>query len=907
MSLSINKEQVLALLAIAIGAWIYSDLGQTTRGRSTYNPNDIELEIPPVPKAPLVEGPPAAGGRRDLFTEPRETRPLPPRALDFPPRSPASVVALPLALGPDYRNLVRLAIDGSVVEGAELTVSSAGSDGGGAAAVEVQDPPDRAERFEQAKKTYDQVWLEGQRAPLLGIVEVVGVDPFDAEKMTDFSQHEVRLRRYLVDDDRLGGTSRYRPGEVVRVVKIQLADNLKNTIERRRRAIPRDGAHLDERAELIVDLLEWARDDVSVYDDALEQAEFYYQDSDQSIEGLRWKQRVLQARGDLAGEFDLLQGTTQHKETAFRYEGLGRLQARLGLVIEAEENLERAVELAPTDARPHAALAEFLLAQGRSREAVAAAGRAERAWGSLIDDGDKARVVRVLVACHLAVGDVDAARNARGLASASITPRYVDGCIAYTAGELERALELFQSASAAVSGGREARNEAKLGEAATLLRLLRWQEAADAFVEVYEDAPLLRHRAASGMSLLHQRLGDLETALSWVDRAIEADPEDAYAHYLRGRGMRLSGQLQSAEEAVETALRAHDDFVHAILEMARLFGQRAESAIGEDQASLLIAAMRYSDRAVALSPVDRAEFYEFQGLRHVAAADPRGAMTAFERARDAATTEAGKMFARGALAVVEYGLGRVDDAVAVLLRMSEDISDKDDPIRQWAEETVAAIDDHAQKEMLEDRFERSEVGSIWLVERDGPLGATVSGGKLRFRDRFSRSGRGEVWAERASAVQKGKNFLAVGCTLELGDGQPLGSGFAGIRLQTQQGSSGRTDFKIELGVREGEPFLLVRDNREDTRLKSADLDITGFAPRGEHELEIRVLPQAKDEGRTFVLQVSWNGQIVHQRELKSLSGTTQTELKTILFAEGPRGSEVDVAFDDYVLERKKER
>ncbi len=123
----------------------------------------------------------------------------------------------------------------------------------------------------------------------------------------------------------------------------------------------------------------------------------------------------------------------------------------------------------------------------------------------------------------------------------------------------------------------------------------------------------------------------------------------------------------------------------------------------------------------------------------------------------------------------------------------------------------------------------------------------------------------------------------------------------------QQGSGGRTDFKIEFGVREGEPYLFVRDNREDSRFKSADLGVLDFDLLADQELEIRVLPQAADEGRTFVLQVSWNGQVVHQRDLKSLSGTTQTELKTILFSQGNRSGRVDVAFDDYVLERKKER
>ncbi|MCA8952780.1 MAG: hypothetical protein KDE27_24935, partial [Planctomycetes bacterium] len=107
-----KKEQVLALIALAVGAWIYSGFGASGGGRPVYTPKPLELDVTPVDPAPLVEAGPSDSGRRDLFTQPRETRPLPPRELAFPPQAPATVAALPLPLGPDYRNLVRLAIDG---------------------------------------------------------------------------------------------------------------------------------------------------------------------------------------------------------------------------------------------------------------------------------------------------------------------------------------------------------------------------------------------------------------------------------------------------------------------------------------------------------------------------------------------------------------------------------------------------------------------------------------------------------------------------------------------------------------------------------------------------------------------------------------------------------------------------
>lgn len=46
---------------------------------------------------------------------------------------------------------------------------------------------------------------------------------------------------------------------------------------------------------------------------------------------------------------------------------------------------------------------------------------------------------------------------------------------------------------------------------------------------------------------------------------------------------------------------------------------------------------------------------------------------------------------------------------------------------------------------------------------------------------------------------------------------------------------------------------------------------------------------------------------MHTQDLVSLNGSSQTELKTILFAQGPKGGRCDVRFDDYRLERRKEK
>jgi len=682
-----------------------------------------------------------------------------------------------------------------------------------------------------------------------------------------------------------------------KVREIRLADTLRNAIERRKRAFTPGPGRLVEHGALIQWLLEQARETSWVYDEALAQADLFLKVSAGDLEGLRWQQRVLRAKGDLVREFALLEGITGPlRETAFRYEGLGTVKAQLGLHADAEQDLRKATVLAPMDARPYGALAEYLRQRGRMREARDATKRAEETFGSLLDVSDKVRIGRTIVSCHLGLGDLPKARAARKLLPADVPQHYLDGCIAYAAGDLAAALGEFRQA---VAG--DDRGAALLAQGATLLRQQQWQDAYDAFVAVADREPLLRHRACCGLALLHLRLGVLDAALGFCDRALEADPQDAYALYLRGRTLRKMGQLGPAGEALAGALRLNDDFVHAILEMAELHAARAAGAHGEEAAEAALAAVRYGDRAVTLAPTKTVELYEKQALFEFAATDTAAAGTALAAARDAATTEADKLFAKGAIAVVEYTRGNVEDSSAMLRRQIEDLA-KDHPMRLWAEATLAAIDDHAQKEMLEDRFERTDLGAIWAGEQDGTLHHQGIDNMLVFRGKWTR---GEVTAERAGAVQRGKNFLAVAATLRVGKGHSRDPDcFSGLRIQTQRGAGGNADSQIDVGMRGSKPTVRIFDNKED--VKWVDLPMPGLDATAAHELELRVVSKGDAAARAFALQVRWNGVVVYQQDIKSLSGSTGTELKTILFATGPKGGDVDVAFDDYRLERRKE-
>ena len=899
--MAIRKEQVLALLTLVVAALVAKGaLSEFTLGKS-FTAKTKEYVPTAIKATALVTAAPPAAGRANFCTEPGETRPLPPRELALPTRAPLSVAALPLEAGPDFGHLWLVQMDGSTVEGVTLGAAgeaAAPAPAAGPATEEPQQPAtSRAERAKLAALTYARVYSQGLATPFFGTLETTDVDLWKLEESKDFAGVTLRLRYYDITKKKVGSVMEFGPDK--KVDRIELAATLRNAVRRETRKVAE--TDLGARRKLVKWLLDQARQESWIYDEALQQAQVY-RNASADLEGLRLMQTVLRARGDLAAELAMLEKLSPTGlEGAFRFEGLGIVKARLGLWADAEADLRQAVQLQPSDARPHAALAEFLLKNGRSVAAAASARAAELAINSVQDATERSRVARTIVSCHLAMGQLDAAKAALALVPAEAPQPWLEGCVHYASGQVTAALGAFKQAAGSADN-----SSALLGQAACLLRDGKWHEAHDLFTQVADADPLLRHRAAAGLALLFTRIGQFDAAQSWLDRALEADPSDPYAHYLRGHMLRVRGQA-GAEDELAAALRLRDDFVHAIAEMAMVQDQRAKATRGADQANAAIAARRYMDRAVQLVPAPSAELYELQGLLAFAAAEPKLATEAFQRAREVATDEARKAYSKAVLAVIDYSRGAVDEADTSLQRMVQDLP-KDAPLSAWASATLAAIYDHAQKEMLGDGFDREGMGQIWKSDSDGQLDAAVKDGRVLVDGKWPRNGKGEIAVERVGAVQKGRAFLAVGVTMQVGSKTATGDSFAGLGISIQRGN-GDADLDVRVGVYEGKPQLRIVDGRDDGKPTNERHAITvpDFDLAKPQALELRVVPRGDLESKQFTLLVSWNGTIVHRHDLRTLTGNTQNELKTLLLVGGRAGADVSVAFDEYVLERRKER
>jgi tetratricopeptide (TPR) repeat protein len=894
--MALRKEQVLVIASLLVGVLLVRSGGddwvapRPQRPTSDYEPRLLQ-------PAPLLTGDVAVPGDRTWFREPSETQPLPPTSLPWPARQPLALVGLPLDPGPDFSRTDLLTMSGEVV--AEAAVGGAAAGGGGdeipdeegvapatAQATETQDPVERWARV------YDRVYIDGSPAPMLGVVTVKGVeDRFALEEMSDFSAVTVELLHFRQNDQRLDRTPiRWDPDDKPGVVRIALANTMRNEVGRKVRQVPADIAHNAERLQLIDWLVEQGARDAAVFDEALTQVGILEANRG-GVEALRAKCRVLRAMGDLNGELKLYESLQDAASQPFKYEGLGLLQQRLGLPQQAEQSLLEAVRLAPSDARPHAWLGAFLRQRGRPEQAAQSARKALARIGSVIDQRDRRDIVAVAIGCLLGIGDVDGARQALASLGAVTTGSgaYLMACIEYAAADFVAAGDGFRNAAALGYGP-----AALLGLAASQVRTGAYGDAVAGFRSVIEQAPLLRARALTGIALVELKGGQTEAAMSQIDRALEADPTDPYALYLRARAQMAQGLQSAALESLMQALTLRDDFVPVLAAVAEAqLRMAADAGASVEGAERALSAMRYADRANELAAASgqsvQAELRLQAALAHYAALDLRGALSWFRRVLDQADDEASRLCAQAGVVVVEYAMGRTSAArfqLSALLELPQS-----HPMRQWAEATQLRIDDHAQKEQLDDRFEREEIGNIW----DAPGGFAAESGRLVLKGTLRR----DVRAERRGAVQRGGRFLGVGISLELGAAHQQCE-FVGLRIQTQSGGSGAAELVAQIGYRRGRPHVRVVDGRDEP----TNVAVDGVNASGPQQLMLRVEP--RQDGRQFDLVCTWNGAVVHSQPIKRLNASTGNPLETLLVVQGQPGTNVDVRFDDYHLERRKD-
>ena len=170
--MAIRKEQVLVLLTVAAGLLYWRGIESGAGTRPQFKPAPLPYQPKATATVALV-GDQAAVAMRPLFTEPAETRPLPPRILPFPDRAPLTLVALPLEPGPDLGHAELLALPGQPVAEVVLQPTGDATPAVGPTDPTPEQPETREEKIKRWQRVYDSVYRQSLATPLLGTVEIV--------------------------------------------------------------------------------------------------------------------------------------------------------------------------------------------------------------------------------------------------------------------------------------------------------------------------------------------------------------------------------------------------------------------------------------------------------------------------------------------------------------------------------------------------------------------------------------------------------------------------------------------------------------------------------------------------------------------------------------------------------------
>jgi len=903
MEVNLRKEQVLLAGVVLLGAWMaYGYWNDAYRRKGKGKKSQLyESAIPYTPFLADPKNDPGLGN--DIFLEPSETRPLPPADLPFPELDPLPPVAVPLPIGQQagaYSSLrlKKLAIVKVVKAAAPVpAVPANGAPAGGAAVV--QDPLSP----EQLAKRYDRlIKMDGNKP--WGFF--VGPDdlkyklgdsagPYSDKITFQFRWISERSGKLISLEDCVGD----------KCTQLQLAKTIKNEVEIRDRRVKWTSAGLTGQVDFLLWLISKGQREPWVFTKAMLRANKHIECASHDVDAYRIKVRILRAQGDLEGEWRLYNELPKALvESAFRYQGMGEVQAMLGLRMLAEANLRKAVELGPVDPRTHGALARFLLDQGRPKEAVLEADLAKRDRRRLEFPDERLALDRTVVGAHLAVGDTARAKAALPVdlpVELTDQARYLGACVAYAEGDLATARSEFEACAA---GGQVP--DAAFGVAACQLRQGEVVAARDGFQIVADQNPRLRHLALAGKALALEHIdGEQAAALETLGAAHEVNPQHPYVLYLLGRERRRGGDPDGAVEVLKQALARRDDFKEALAELASSYERIYQR---DTDASALSHAVKYIDRLVASEAATlngahkpTSLYLEMQGLLHFKAGDYRGARAAFEAGQEQSE------FCKIGLAIVTYKQKRYEEARDLLKEMERNLP-LGHPQRSFAKGLTGRMDAHDNLEQVHVTFDGKHLPKSWHTKQasvvEGGVKPKVGKGVLRIEGRLKGS-RTVVMAWRE--LPGTGRFVSLDLWFQSSGQTPR---FVGMEINNLRRARGARapDFMAKFGLnQDGFLFLQIRDGRKP---KEDEAEPVVFRSAVVHKdrmnhLRLEAVPQKGDEdSKTLFLRAWWNDEKVHERKLNRLRrgrGAGGGNLNLELKVESKGSTKVDVAFDDFRL------
>jgi len=895
----LRREPVLFILTAAVVGWcgwsLYSDSASPIR-KPTLKKGGGEvpdLRVPDLTKMPVPARPDL---RRDLYGEPKDTRPLPKleigAGLPLPEPGAYPWVAPPPVPGPVPSVWHRFLRTSAKVEAFDFAAAPTddGNVGGEAAAAappanvgpDSAAPAGAPAAAPQTGPTADE--LERRYDHLVPREGLEMWGKVKNQNKYDLKEDEAILfQQYDVKNDKPFGAP--YTVERAKLLRVTLAKTVRNQLEQRKRKVRWVAGNEGQIREFAMQCLEWGNEEPAAFAEAERQLrkalELAPSDPANSL-GLG---QLLESTFRYEEAWKLYRDMTDgaFKASADAWVALASLESRLHLMADAQTHLEKAASLEPQNYRPKLVLGEFYLSGGRPEralETLEAAMRFEPQGAEGVPM--RARIRRRLAEAQLALGQLDAAAETftKSRTVAADDPGATVGLAAV-------ALLRHKAKDAVALAGEQIARKPTAG--AYVTRGLAQIELGD-FLAAKNDLeaavgldPVRDVRPLSALAYLYLRTGHVDDAVTSLEKALLNDPGDAYARYLMGRIQRDRGQA-SAAESLQRASSVDLGFVDALVELGLL---RTTQELTE-----LADAERYFTKAVEGDGAS-AEIHGRHGLAQLQANQVRRARESFS---SGLKVDKDHQLCKLGLAICDY----LEDNGMGARKGLRDVADRKGALADYALDAIERIETHEKKEEWTDAFERQSLRAEWNATALQGMRATVQGGEVILEGDYPSSGEASVTRDLPAAHFR---ILEMDLRVPVGGASKVPNqadvSFFVKRVETRQG---RQITSFEVGIlreRTGAVKLRYKDANDDA---SPNIELPVSWPEGA-TLHLRI--ERDDQDNAPMGRILVNGEVV-RADLKFPRGASG-QFTLGVSAASDTGRSASVAFDNVRIVRKRDQ
>jgi len=901
--MELRKEQTVFLLALALLSWLaYDKATSNPRKKGSIRGSERELvenELPDVALAiPLDRDWNAL--ERELFSPPRDTRPLPPLELILPPLQPLPAILPPTEPGPashlfgKFLRVEPLEVEViglfSATEAEEVfaeddeALTKAMQEG------EALTPEEQQERIKAWKGIYD--WI------VSGTLKFGQITSQDRFTLPSQPAAPIVFLEFIPET----GLPRHGAQPPIsfersRVTEFGFAKTIVNEIEQRYLEF---GGSLDHgEFPDALGFADWCIEHRHEAERALPVAEAIYRMaqtmSPADPEPKLGIARCYEASFEFEKAFklyrELMDGGLEREPIVLS--SLAQLEARFRLYDQAEARFAEAERFGSSSWHLQWAYGKFLMERGRPEEAV----EHLRTANKFAPTEKLHRDARLAIRLDLGAALVAAGDPTNGLAwftkSLQLDPESslaLAGQIAATTC-LDLQNDRINGSSSAMPGGADSSQassfELLVDRGVSLIARGEYLAAERNLQLAAELDPLRAYIPWRALSYLAHMTGYSEEALSYIDLAYENNPVDVYTLYQRGRVLAARGDSVGAAEAFVLALDRELNFPEALA----VLGQIAHEAGEHDAAEL------YLERALSVDESLNA-VRALRGLNFLALKDVSAAQTEFDRVL---STERDHPTARNGRAWCVYLDGDAAEAITNFAELDDARRSfaEDDVHRLYAKAMIEAIQDHDEKSVWTDNFNRAKIGNGWVLDESGGPLLTLSDGVVELSGQFD-SSRGSLLS-RIYRERSANEFvsLEVDLVVDVGGRSRAGVFIAREKLNNRTGSEVQASVTVSRHAEGNLQTRILQRSGDDAPY----VDWPAFAWPGGEVMTVRI--EREGESSDTTLRVTVNGVPVFTNERLPTLGRANTKLRFGVFAEGDNGRttkveirKVEVVFRD---------